>query len=237
MKKYFEKLYKNGAEEFYDVVKENLKNNKKMLIVTANPETFIMGTEDVMFNKLLLDKDVTVIPDGIGIVKGANLLQYKVKERIPGVELVEKLLFLADKYKKSLYLYGSKQEVIDSMSDLIHKKFSNIKLIGAKNGYTRDKNKDFLEIVEKKPDIILVALGMKVQEQLIYENFSKAEKGIFVGVGGSFDVLSGSKKRAPLLFQKLNLEWLYRIVIEPKRIKRFFLYNIKFLFKIISVKK
>ena len=96
------------------------------------------------------------------------------------------------------------------------------------NGYVEDKNKVFETIEELEPDIILVALGMPVQEKLIYESLDKFNKGIFVGVGGSFDVLSGTKKRAPEFFIKHNLEWLYRIAKEPSRIRRFYDNNIKF---------
>ena len=87
------------------------------------------------------------------------------------------------------------------------------------------------------PDIILVALGMPQQELLIYKHIKEFSKGIFIGVGGSFDVISGMKKRAPEFFVKLNLEWLYRIMSEPKRLKRFWDNNIKFLFVVQKEKK
>ena len=90
----------------------------------------------------------------------------------------------------------------------------------------------FDDIIDKKPDAVLVALGIPHQELLIYDNLDKFDKGIFVGVGGSFDVLSGMKKRAPKFFIKFHLEWLYRICREPKRMKRFFKSNVKYLFEI-----
>ena len=95
----------------------------------------------------------------------------------------------------------------------------------------------FKEIIKCKPDIVLVALGMPQQEELIYKYLDKFKKGIFVGVGGSFDVLSGTIKRAPKIFIKLNLEWLYRILKEPKRLKRFYNNNIKFILKIKKIIK
>jgi len=90
----------------------------------------------------------------------------------------------------------------------------------------------FEEIASLKPDVCLVALGIPVQEKLIYKHLDKFEKGIFVGVGGSFDVISGTKKRAPEFFIKCNLEWLYRIAKEPKRLKRFYNSNVKFIFAV-----
>ena len=92
------------------------------------------------------------------------------------------------------------------------------------------------KIVKKNPDICLVALGIPEQEKTIARHIKEAKKGIYIGVGGSFDVLSGEKKRAPKLFIKLNLEWLYRIIKEPKRLKRFWNNNVKFLLKIKKLK-
>ncbi|MEG0034986.1 MAG: WecB/TagA/CpsF family glycosyltransferase, partial [Bacilli bacterium] len=100
------------------------------------------------------------------------------------------------------------------------------------NGYTEDKDAVFEEIKKKNSDIVLVALGVPKQEKLIFEHLSKFDKGIFIGIGGSLDVISGSKKRAPKLFIKMNLEWLYRILREPKRIKRFYESNVKFIFRL-----
>ena len=88
------------------------------------------------------------------------------------------------------------------------------------------------KIVKLNPDICLVALGIHYQEKLINKYIDIAKKGIYVGVGGSFDVLSGTKKRAPKIFIKLNLEWLYRLICEPKRLKRFINSNVKFIFEV-----
>ena len=104
------------------------------------------------------------------------------------------------------------------------------------NGYVEDKQKVFDEIEKLSPDLVLVALGIPAQELLINKNFEKFNKGIFIGVGGSFDVLSGTKKRAPKFFIKFHLEWLYRITTEPKRMKRFLDSNVKYLFKLSEEK-
>ena len=109
-----------------------------------------------------------------------------------------------------------------------------MKIIGSSNGYVNDKQEIFNSITDLKPDGVLVALGIPEQELLIYNNLSKFNKGIFMGVGGSFDVLSGHKKRAPKVFRKLHLEWLYRILKEPNRFNRFFNNNVKYIFKIIQ---
>ena len=236
MKTLFDKLYNKSEESFYKILEKNLKNDKKTFIVTANPETFMMSEKDEEMRELLLDKNTILVPDGIGIVKAARKTHSHDKERIAGIEIANKLLELGDKQKKPIYLFGSKQEVIDSMKEVLKKDYPNLELAGASNGYEKDKDKVFEKIANAKPDIVLVALGIPLQEKLIYKHLDKFDKGIFVGVGGSFDVISGHKKRAPKIFIKLNLEWLYRILKEPKRLKRFYDSNVKFLFKVKKYK-
>ena len=236
MKELFDRLYNKSEESFYKILEKNLKNEKKMFVVTANPETFMMSEKDEEVNKLLLDKETILVPDGIGIVKAARMINYNVKERIAGIDIANKLLELGNKEKKSIYLFGAKQEVIDSMKNVIKEKYSNLTVVGATNGYEKNKDKVFEKIAKQKPDIVLVALGIPAQEKLIYKHLDKFDKGIFVGVGGSFVVISGYKKRAPKIFIKLNLEWLYRIIKEPKRLKRFYDSNVKFLFKVKKIK-
>jgi N-acetylglucosaminyldiphosphoundecaprenol N-acetyl-beta-D-mannosaminyltransferase len=232
VKELFDKLYNKSEESFYEILEKNLSQNKKTFIVTANPETFMMSEKDEEMRKLLLDNDTFLVPDGIGIVKAARMINYDVKERITGIDIANELLKLGNKQKKSIYLFGAKQEVIDSMEKVLKESYPNLNLVGMSNGYEKDKDKIFEKIVKTKPDIVLVALGIPLQEKLIYKHLDKFDKGIFVGVGGSFDVISGHKKRAPKIFIKLNLEWLYRILKEPKRLKRFYDSNVKFIFKV-----
>jgi len=232
MRKLFDKLYKKGAQSFYEILSDNLKNNMKTFVVTANPETFMISEKNEDVRKMLLDKETVMVPDGIGVLKAGKKIGYNIEERITGIDIANELLKFGNEQKKSIYLFGSKQEVIDSMKIVIKEQYPNLKLVGTSNGYVTDKDKVFDEIVKLEPDIVLVALGIPLQEMLIYKHLNRFKKGIFVGVGGSFDVMSGMKKRAPKIFIKLNLEWLYRIMKEPKRFKRFYDSNVKFLFRI-----
>lgn len=232
MKKFLEKLYKNDKKSFFEILKKDLKNKNKKFIVTVNPETLMIAEKDLELKEILKDDSVSFVPDGIGVVKAAKMIGVDVKERIPGIEIAEKLFEFANESKKSLYLFGAKQEVLNNLKEKIEKNYSNIKLLGMTNGYVENKEEEFQKIIKKEPDIVLVALGIPAQEKLIYKYFKDFKKGIFVGVGGSFDVLSGTKKRAPQIFIKTNTEWLYRILKEPKRIKRFWANNVKFIFKI-----
>lgn len=209
MRKLFDKLYKKGAQSFYEILSDNLKNNMKTFVVTANPETFMISEKNEDVRKMLLDKETVMVPDGIGVLKAGKKIGYNIEERITGIDIANELLKFGNEQKKSIYLFGSKQEVIDSMKIVIKEQYPNLKLVGTSNGYVTDKDKVFDEIVKLEPDIVLVALGIPLQEMLIYKHLNRFKKGIFVGVGGSFDVMSGMKKRAPKIFIKLNLEWLY----------------------------
>lgn len=237
MKKYFERIYNKGIDSFYDELKESLKSNKKSFIVTANPETFMYGKKDEVINNIILDKKTIVVPDGIGIVKASNMLGYNIKERIPGIDIATKLLEYGNELNKTIYFFGAKKEVVEKLVEKVKKDYPNLKIIGYTDGYVTNKDQIMDNISKLSPDIVLVALGIPYQEKLIYNNLDKFKKGIFVGVGGSFDVLSGCKKRAPKIFIKTNTEWLYRIIKEPKRIKRFYNSNVKFLFKIKKIDK
>lgn len=235
--KILNKIYNKEKEVYYDLLKKDLKNKKKRFIITLNPETLMISEKDNELKKMLLDKNVSLVPDGIAVVKAARKIGNNVKERITGIEIAEELIKKANEKGYSLYLFGAKEEVLKTFVTKVKEEYPNIKLLGATNGYENNKDQTMEEIINLKPDIVLVAMGIPLQEKLIYNHIKNAKKGIYVGVGGSFDVLSGKKKRAPKIFIKLNLEWLYRILKEPKRIIRFYNNNIKFIVKTYKLKK
>lgn len=232
MKEKLKKVYNKSCDSYFKLIKNNLKKEKKTFIITANPEIIMYSENDKEISDMFNDKIVSVVPDGIAVVKAARMIGNDVTERITGVDIAEKLFEYCNELKKSLYLFGAKQEVIEAIKEVINKKYPNIKLLGATNGYVKDKDAIMKKISKMEPDVVMVALGVPSQEKLIYKHLKDFKKGIFVGVGGSFDVLSGTKKRAPKLFIKTNTEWLYRIICEPKRLKRFWNNNIKFLLRL-----
>lgn len=235
---YIKKTYRGNIESFFKLIESNLRNDKKMFIVTANPETFMKANTIPEFDKALKKEDTVIVPDGIGVVKAANYIGIKeIQERITGVDISYELLDLANKYNKSIYLLGASKEVITSTVEKIKVNYPMVNIVGYKDGYVEDKDAVFEDIYSLKPDIVLVALGVPKQELLIAKHYDKFEKGIFVGVGGTFDVISGTKKRAPIIVQKLNIEWLYRIAGDKERIKRFYNSNVKFIFEIKKMAK
>lgn len=231
MKDILEKIYNEEENIFYSILEDLLTTNKKKFIITVNPEIIMKSYKNIEIKEMLLNDNNILVPDGISIIKKAKQYNINIKERITGVDISSKALEICNKNKKSIYLFGSKKEVLDKFIININQKYSNINIVGFSDGYVEDKDKIMQEIISLSPDLILIALGVPNQELLINKYIEKAKKGVFIGVGGTFDVLSGCKKRAPKLFIKLNLEWLYRIICEPTRLKRFIQNNIVFMFK------
>ena len=233
---YFDKLYTKGDAEFGKEVYNAADKNEKKFIITANPETLMIAQKNEVFGEILEAEDSIIVPDGIGVVKAAKLLGKPVAGRVTGVELSKKLFEYADKTKKSVCLFGAKEEVLQLLIEKIHKEYPGVIIAGYANGYEENKAYIMRELLKKEPDIFLVALGIPQQEMLIAKFYRGVSKGIFVGVGGTFDVLSGMKKRAPKIFIKLNLKRLYRIMREPQRIKRFVKNNIIFIWRVLKIK-
>ncbi|MEG0314091.1 MAG: WecB/TagA/CpsF family glycosyltransferase [Erysipelotrichaceae bacterium] len=237
MRELFDKLFKKTETELFNELTMRMKEEELTMIITANPESFMKSQNDKVIMDAMLDERTIVTPDGEGIVKAAKMLSYELWGKIAGVDTVAYLLAELNEQNKSLYIYGSAQSVLDNFENVLKRDYPNIKIAGLKNGYDNDSEEVFKDMVVASSDVILVALGVPRQEKLIYEHLNNFKKGIFVGVGGSIDVLSGTKKRAPKLFIKLKLEWVYRLAKEPKRIKRFYDSNIKFILNIKKMAK
>lgn len=206
--------------ELLDLVEARVENSDKTYIVTANAEIAMQAKDNKdYFN--IIKKATYIVPDGIGVVKGAKILNQEIPERVPGIELMIDLLKIANTKKQSVYFYGAKPEVIEAMVDNIKKEYPNVNIVGYNHGYDNDEDNSITEqIINLKPDYIFVAKGAPLQDKWIEKVLNQVDKGLFMGVGGSFDVVAGVVKRAPEIWQKLNLEWFYRIAGDPKRWKR-----------------
>ncbi len=236
LKDYFDKLYTGTQQDFFELAATNMDQGTRMFIITANPETMMIGDSNHDMDMALCCPDSTIVPDGIGVVKAAEQLGIEMNGRTTGVELSAYLIKHAGATGKAVYFYGAKQEVLDALIAKVKEDNPDINIVGSHNGYGNCDEQVFAEIEALKPDLVLVALGIPRQEVLIHRHIANFDKGIFIGVGGSFDVLSGTKKRAPAVFVKCNLEWLYRILKEPKRFGRFFRSNVRFLSKVRKIK-
>ncbi len=199
-----------------------LEGDKANLIVTPNPEIVMKAKEDEEFKTIINEKASLVIPDGIGIIKGANILGTPLKERVAGYDLICNLL---EKYKdgsKTFYFWGSKPGIAETAKTKMEEKYPDIKIVGVDDGYFDDaKKQEIISKIEKlKPDILLVGVGFPKQEKLISELLDKNIFKIGIGCGGSIDVLSGTVKRAPKILIKMHMEWSWRLIKQPSRIGR-----------------
>lgn len=205
-----------------------IQNKNKKFIVTANPEIVMETRKDKNYKSIIQSADY-IIPDGIGILLAAKRKKTPIKERIPGVELMEDMLEYANTHKKTCYFLGAEAKVNHALVKKVKMHYPDLIIGGSHHGFFELNDTSIVEDVKNSnADIIFVALGFPRQEKWIYQNYENFDKGVFMGVGGSFDVISETVKRAPKLWIKLNLEWLYRIIIQPTRVNRIFVV-IKFL--------
>jgi N-acetylglucosaminyldiphosphoundecaprenol N-acetyl-beta-D-mannosaminyltransferase len=200
-------------------------------IVTINPEMIEMGLKNPDYAEILNNADL-IIPDGIGIKIGLKIKGINVK-RIAGIEFSHRMLEECAENNFSVGLIGAKPEIINKTAANLKSEFKKINIVYTQDGYFKNKDEVLRSLAEKAPQFLLVALGSPKQEKFITEARKVLPDSLMIGVGGSFDVWSGEIQRAPEVYQKLGLEWLYRTVKEPKRFKRIFPTLPKFILRVI----
>ncbi len=213
-----------SREEILEDLIQRIDSSKRTFVVTANAVIMLKAKEDVDYRKALMKADL-VVPDGTGIVLAAKLKGKRIG-KYPGVEISKDLIDEGIKRNWKFYLLGAEEKVVSKLFKEL--KSRGLKVCGYHHGYFEGAG-PVDEIRSKNPDVVLVAMGVPKQEMWIYENIDEFEKGLFMGVGGTFDVLAGFKKRAPEWMINAGLEWLYRISRDPKRWK-VILKLIKFFF-------
>ncbi len=195
----------------------NYVSGKKGILVAINAEKILHATPQT---RDLINRNIG-FPDGVGAVMALKKKGYRAV-KLAGCELWLKIIESTYKKGKTFYLVGGKQEVIDATVEKLHKEFKEINIVNYRNGYikTDEEKKTLLDdIAEKKPDVVFVAMGSPKQE-LLMEEMAERHQAIYQGLGGSFDVYTGRVKRAPKWWVDNNLEFAYRLIKEPSRIKR-----------------
>lgn len=219
-------------DEAAKYLEERFDSGEKTAVFTPNSEIVQLCIEDDTFCRVINSAEL-IIPDGIGVVKAAKILGTPLKGKVAGIDLGKKTLDMAAKKGIPLFFFGGKDEtrtesgvsIADQCKEVFEKEYGDIKIVGTKDGYCKKEgpeNEETLAAVNASgAEILFVCLGAPLQEKWIYENREKLPNvKIFLGLGGSLDVYSGNLKRSPKLFIKLNLEWFYRLLCEPKRIGR-----------------
>lgn len=189
-------------------------------VITINPEMINNARKNSDFADIINSAEL-VIPDGIGVEIGLKILGNSVR-RIAGIEFAHKMLEVCAKEGKSVAFVGAKPEIIEKAAENIKNEFENINIVYVQDGYFKDDERVMNDLKILQPRLILCALGSPKQEEFIAKSKTMLPYSLFIGVGGSFDVWSGVVQRAPEIYQKLGLEWLYRTVKEPQRFKRIF---------------
>ena len=189
-------------------------------IVTINPEMFEYAAKNSEFASIIKEAEL-VIPDGVGVkialkINGVNV------DRIPGIDFAKKLLEEAAENNLPVAIIGAKEEVISKAIENLQKEIKGLHVVYYHNGYFNNDEDIYKELLNNSPRLILVAMGSPRQEEFIYNAKKLLKPALMIGIGGSLDVWSGTVKRAPKIYQTLGLEWLYRTVTQPSRIKRIF---------------
>ena len=177
--------------------------------------------------------------DGASVILASKFLGKPLPERVAGVDLMQSLVALSEKAGYSIYLLGAKQEIVEKTAEVLQQRHPALKLAGFRNGYFKEPDWPIIaeELKQKQPNIVFVGITSPLKEYLIEFLQDTGCDCVFMGVGGSFDVISGAIPRAPLWMQKMNLEWLFRVMQEPKRLfKRYFVGNGRFIWAVLKEK-
>lgn len=230
-----------NMDEAVNTCQNKINNNEQYIIYTPNTEFIMMAKKDEEFRNLLNKSDLN-IPDGIGLIYAAKLKKHPLKEKVAGYDLTVNLIKHANEKGLKIYFVGGKPGVAEKAAQRILVKYPNVKIVGVKDGYFKgthlgmqgheEEKRIIDDINDKSPDILFVGFGAKRQEQWIEYNKKLINAKVIIGNGGTVDGLAGEVKRAPDIYIKLGLEWFYRLVKEPKRIKRQILLP-QFMFKVI----
>jgi len=231
------KICTSSLEEMFEYINERIAEQKNTHIVTINPEMIELAEKNNEFSNVLKTAEL-VIPDGVGIKIGFKLKGIDIN-RTAGIEFAYKLLKMSAKSNYSVALIGAKNEILEQAGKNIKKEIPELNILYQRDGYFNESDeKEILENIKLlNIKIVLVAMGAPRQELLINKIKKINEGMVLIGVGGSFDVWSGQVKRAPVIFQKIGLEWLYRTLKQPGRLKRIFPTLPLFLFRVIMDKK
>lgn len=203
-------------------------------VITINPEMIENASQNPDFAEIINSAEL-VIPDGIGVEIGLKILGYNVR-RIAGIEFSHRMIEECAKNSQSVALVGAKPQIVEKAKENLEKEISGLYITYAHDGYFSNDEEIINELKIRQPRLVLCALGSPKQEEFIIKAKQVLPNALFVGVGGSFDVWSGVVERAPEIYQKLGLEWLYRTVKGPKRFKRIFPTLPLFVLKVLREK-
>ncbi|NME67666.1 WecB/TagA/CpsF family glycosyltransferase [Flammeovirga aprica] len=222
--------------ETIDLIISTINEKKSINHTVVNAGKIVLMQSDKVLAQSVNEADV-INADGQSIVWASKILGQPLPERVAGIDLMEELVKVAEKENFKIFFFGAKEEVIASVVNKYSEKYSTDIIAGYRNGYFKKEEERTIaeEIANSGANILFVAISSPTKENFLHQNRDILSKVNFtMGVGGSFDVVAGKVKRAPLWMQKLGLEWFYRFLQEPRRMfKRYFVGNTKFIMLVI----
>ncbi len=227
-----------NADEAGEITKNLIENSNKSckVIVAPNTEFIMMAQKDEEFYNILKGADLAT-PDSVGVMIGGKLQKKPFKQRIPGQMYFRKVLEVGEKEGWTFYLLGGKDDVPELATENIRKLYPNIKIVGYHEGFFEQDSEESVikEINKLQPNVLFVAMGAPLQEKWIEKHKHELKVDVAAGQGGTFDYEAGKIKRAPVIFQKLGIEWFWRLMLQPSRFFRMIVLPI-YLMKITFTK-
>lgn len=207
--------------EALDKVLSMLKGQTPQKIFTPNSEIIMLATREPELKHILNGAEL-VVPDGAGVILASRIMKNELKEKVSGIDLVKSIFKNTGKRPTSFFIFGGKPGVAEKASINILSDHPKAKILGYRNGYFDESEVPGIikQINESKAEILLVGLGAPKQEKWIHRYAGELNCKVLMGIGGSIDVFAGTAKLAPEFIRKAGLEWLYRLIKEPKRAKR-----------------
>lgn len=187
--------------------------------VTPNPEFLLAAQKNDAFRAALNQADLSM-PDGIGVVYASKILGRPLNGRVPGIDFADQLMAWMAQNGKRLFLLGSKPGIADMAAVNLRQRHRGLNICGTHDGYFKEDGPVITTVRDAQPDVVLVCLGAPKQELWMAQNGPATNAKFMVGLGGALDVFAGVTERAPERWQKLGLEWLYRLLKDPKRVGR-----------------
>ena len=226
-----------STEETLAIVENAIKNKKQIHHTVVNAGKIVAMQSDLQLRKSVNESDL-INADGQAVVWASRILRKPLKERVAGIDLMINLVACAHKNNTKIFFFGAKEEVVKEVVNKYSKAYSPNIIAGYRNGYFKKEEEQEIakEISKSGASILFVAISSPTKENFLYENKELLSNVNFImGVGGSFDVVSGKVKRAPLWMQNSGMEWFYRFIQEPKRMwKRYLVGNTKFIFLVLK---
>ena len=228
-----------NMQETLQVINDTIDSGAQLHHVVINAAKMVAMQTDLKLRQSVNSCDL-INADGQSVVWASRILGQPLKERVAGIDLMENLVELAYKKNYKILFFGAKEEVVSRVVNNYKIKYSKDIIAGYRNGYFKKEDEVDIakQISDSGADILFVAISSPTKENFLYDN-KETLRGVnfIMGVGGSFDVVSGLVKRAPLWMQKIGMEWFYRFVQEPKRMwKRYLIGNIKFIWMVFKAR-